>query len=114
MGWLKSEPLTVSRGNTDRYGNPDKSSAPSVKGSFAWAAPGKNFGVAAGRSQGDSETVQLYVERNVDLRARDFVTRANGEKYQVVGRVSWDQDAPDGYDFGYKIFTLEAVNAAKG
>ena len=115
MGWLKGEPLAVTRGNTDKYGNRDKSAVGSVEGIFAWGAPSKNFGVAAGRSQGDTQTVQLYVKKSVDLRARDEVVRANGEKYTVVGRPQWDQAHPwDGFDFEYKVIWLEAINAASG
>lgn len=116
MGWLKGEPLAVLRGNTDRYGNRTDAQVPPISGSFEWATPRWNSAVASGRSNMDAETVRLYVERGTDLKPRDMVTRANGEKYVVVGRAQWDQSymAYTDYDFGYEIWVLEAVNAAKG
>lgn len=115
MGWLKGESLALSRGNTDKYGERHKADAGTIEGIFAWTAPFKKAGIANGRSQDDGEVVQLYVKRDVDLRARDELVRANGQKYVVQGRAQWDQDHPyDGYDFGYKVFYLEALNAAKG
>lgn len=116
MGWLKGEPLGVSRANTDRYGNRTETPVAPISGSFEWATPRWNSATANGRSNMDAETVRLYVERGTDLRARDVVLRANGEKYTVLGRAQWDQSylAYGDYDFGYAIYALEAVNAAKG
>lgn len=101
------ESLTVLRGDTDRYGNPEKVASGTIKGVFAWGVsrPG-----GFPRSDGNTQVAELYVARGTDLRARDRVQRANGEQYAVV-RGAWDQDFPfDGYDFGVMVFQVVAIN----
>ncbi|ALA48429.1 head-tail adaptor [Mycobacterium phage Lolly9] len=112
---MNEETLTVTRGDTDKYGNPNKEAHGTVKGIFAWG-PGtstnkfgrdRNF-----KGESNSLTAELYVKRGSDLKARDRVQRANGELYAVVGHAAWDQNDPfGGYDFGYMVFQVEAVNA---
>ncbi|AXH67816.1 head-tail adaptor [Mycobacterium phage Bromden] len=112
---MNDETLTVYRGATDNRGNPNKQVHGTVKGVFAWG-PGtstnkfgrdRNF-----KGESSSLTAELYVKRGADLKARDRIERANGEQYSVVGHASWDQGHPfDGFDFGYMVFQVEAVNA---
>lgn len=112
---MNDEILTVYRGATDNRGNPNKTVHGTVKGVFAWG-PGtstnkfgrdRNF-----KGESSSLTAELYVKRGADLKARDRIERANGEQYSVVGHASWDQGHPfDGFDFGYMVFQVEAVNA---
>lgn len=103
------ETLTVLRGDTDKYGNPNKEAHGTAKGIFAWGS-----GPRANRNvKGNSSTVvtELYVKRGADVKARDRIRRANGEVYAVVGNAMWDQGhAFDGFDFGYMVFQVEAVN----
>jgi hypothetical protein len=113
---LKGETLEVTRGDTDKYGNPNKTPHGSIKGVFAWG-PGTGTNkfsagaLANGRSESRSLTAELYVKRGTDLKARDRIKRANGEVYAVVGHAAWDQAHPfDGFDFGYAVFQVEAVN----
>lgn len=109
MGPVAGETLAVYRGETDRYGNANKTKVGDVEGVFAWARWGPG---STSKADSASTTVELYVERGTDLRFRDRVERANGQQYAVVGREAWDQAFPfDGYDFGYMVFQLEAMNA---
>ena len=114
MDGVRGETLTVYRGGTDKYGNPNKSKGSDVDGVFAWASGATGTRWSQGsvsKADSSSAQIELYVKRGVDLRARDRVVRSNGEQYAVVGRASWDQDFPfDGYDFGYVVFQLEAMN----
>lgn len=65
------------------------------------------------RTRNESATItgELYVPRGSDVKARDRVLRANGEKYVVVGHSLWDQSSPfTGRDFGWMGFQVESTN----
>lgn len=116
VGGLEGETLKVFRGDTDKYGNPNKVAHGSIEGIFGWGNRQTTAGFNAGkfaRSDGRSLAADLYVERGVDIRARDRIERANGQQYAVVGFGMWDQNFPfDGYDFGYMVVQVEAINSA--
>ncbi|AYD82192.1 head-to-tail stopper [Mycobacterium phage Wamburgrxpress] len=105
---MNEETITVIRGETDKYGNRTNSDERTVKGIFSW---GSGFGRdRQSRGETASLATELYVKRSVDIRARDRLKRANGELYAVVGHSKWDQGhAFDGFDFGYKVYQVEAV-----
>lgn len=105
---MNEETLKVFRGGTDRFGNPNKDARGTVKGVFAWGPVRRDRRL---KGESSSAAAELYVRRGADLKARDRVERANGEQYMVIGNPLWDQGhAFDGFDFGYMVFQVEAVN----
>lgn len=108
---MDTEQLTVFRGGTDKYGNPNKRSNGTVDGVFAWTSKPRGAQFIEGRGEMAEIAAELYVERDADLKPRDRIARSNGEQYRVVGHSMWNQDHPmDGFDFGWKIFLVEAIN----
>lgn len=113
---MVTERVRVERGETDKYGNRNKVSDLSADVVFAWSDGSQSgrFGEGAGgpvRGESASFTGLVYVEKGTDLRARDRLVRASGEKYAVVGHSLWNQLDPfGGYDFGWVAFQVEAVN----
>lgn len=103
-----TETLTVQRGETDKYGNRETTDTHSVQGVIAWGTYTRRDGVRGESATGDAE---LYAAKGVDLRPRDRVTRANGQKFAVVAGPLWDQPHPlTGHDYRLCVFTLETVN----
>lgn len=88
-----TETLTVRRGETDKYANPNKTDHGTVQGVFSWGTvnPSESPG---GRGENVSTEAGLFVRRGTDLQAKDRVTRANGDRFTVVGGGQWDQNHP--------------------
>lgn len=109
---MMGERVEVYRGDTDKYGNPNKAAHGSVEGVFAWGTRG-GATTRARRDEsmkGESVALQVefYVERGVDLRARDRIKRGNGQVFSVVAGPLWDQVHPfDGFDFGWAVYQVE-------
>lgn len=102
---IEGELLEVFRGDTDKYGNPNKTPHGTVRGSFAWG----KFTRDRERRESKGMVAELYTARGVDLKPRDRIRRANGEAYAVIGGM-WDQDHPfDGFDFGMMVWQVEAM-----
>lgn len=102
-----TETLTVERGATDRMGNRTIEGTHTIQGVIAWGTYSRRDGVRGESAKGDAE---LYAASNVDLRARDRITRSNGQKFAVVAGPQWDQPHPlTGHDYGLCVFTLETV-----
>jgi hypothetical protein len=107
---IELETVTVYRGDTDRKGNPNKSANGTVGVVFAWGGVSQSMG-RFDRQESAEFSPEVYAPLGVDLRARDRIQRANGERYAVVGHGCWDQ--PGGVEvFGSRwvSFQVEAVN----
>ncbi|WP_099024459.1 hypothetical protein [Mycolicibacterium palauense] len=103
------ESLTVYRGDTDRYGNPNKTVHGTVQGVLSWGSTQPSTPVG-GRGENASTGAELYVPRGVDVKARDRIERASGDTYRVVGGAQWDQDHPvTNRNFGWVVYRLEAT-----
>lgn len=110
---MVTETVQVFRGDTDKYGNPNKTPHGTAQVVFAWGSGRRadRFQSSRGKDEAATVSVQLFVERGTDLKARDRIVRSNGEKYAVVGHQMWDQVEPHGgYDFGWMIFNAESAN----
>ncbi|ANR90489.1 hypothetical protein [Mycobacterium avium] len=111
-----TETLTIYRGATDKYGEPNKQPHGAITGVLAWGTSGKSsakFNLSNDKS-GESAgvTAQLYVKRGADLKPRDRIQRTNGEQYAIVGHSLWDQASPmTGRDFGWMTFQIESTNS---
>lgn len=109
-----TEKVTVFRGGTDKYGNPNKAVHGTVDGVFAWGGSrgnGARFTQSNDRREAAAINADFYVARGTDVRARDRLKRSNGEEYTVVGHALWDQHHPmDGFDFGWMVFNVESLN----
>lgn len=111
---MVTETVQVFRGDTDKYGNPNKTPHGTAQVVFAWGS-GRSSGARYRPSRAKDEstvmTAEIYVQRGTDLKARDRIVRSNGEKYAVVGHQLWDQVEPlSGYDFGWMSFQVESAN----
>lgn len=107
---IETETVTVFRGDTDRKGNPNKTPSGTVDVVFAWGGMSLSMG-RFDRQESAENSSEVYVRRGSDLRARDRIQRANGERYAVVGHGLWDQ--PGGLEvFGssWVAFEVEAIN----
>lgn len=100
-----SETVDVFRGDMDRKGNGSKAPVASVEVVFAWG------GVSRNDVRGDSadSDAQIFVRSGVDVRARDRIQRANGERYAVVGHSMWDS-ALEVFGDSWKLFEVESAN----
>lgn len=110
---MVTETVRVLRGDTDKYGNPNKNASGTAEVVFAWGAGRRadRFQITRGKDEATTITAQIYCARGTDLKARDRIVRSNGEKYAVVGHQSWDQNDPlSGYDFGWMTFQVESAN----
>ncbi|SHT52912.1 Uncharacterised protein [Mycobacteroides abscessus subsp. abscessus] len=111
---MVTETVQVFRGDTDKYGNPNKTPHGTAQVVFAWGSgkqSGRFRGTRSGRDEATVITAELFVARGTDLKARDRIVRSNGEKYAVVGHQMWDQVEPlSGYDFGWMSFQVESAN----
>jgi len=104
-----TETLTVYRGDTDKYGNPNKQDHGTVQGVFAWGTTQPTTPVG-GRGEDVRTGAELWTPKGTDLRAKDRVKRANGDTYRVVGRAQWDQLHPStGRDFRWIAYQLESM-----
>lgn len=100
------------RGGTDRKGNVDKQPNGTVSVAFGWGSVGLSANFPGGREESAAFAAQVYVPAGTDLRARDRIERANGERYAVIGHPMWNQ--PNGLDvFGseWVVFEVESMNA---
>lgn len=76
------------------------------------ASVGLRFQSANSFQETSSLGAVLFAPRSaaIKLQARDRIV-LKGEKYQVVGDRSWDEDHPvTGHDFGYYMVQVETVN----
>jgi hypothetical protein len=106
---MVTETLTVYRGDTDKYGNPNKTDHGTVLGVLSWGITQPSSPVG-GRGEGASTGAELWVAKGTDLRARDRVKRANGDTYRVVGGAQWDQNHPiTNRNFAWMVFRVEYV-----
>lgn len=104
-----TETLTVYRGETDRYGNPNKSEHGTVQGVVSWGTA-TSAEPLSGRGETARTVAELFVSKGTDLRAKDRVKRANGDEYRVVGGAQWDQNHPvTNRDFGRAVYRLESL-----
>lgn len=110
------ETVTVYRGNTDKYGNTNKIKVNAIDVIFGYG-PGtssnrfRSIADADIRCESAHVIAELYVKKDVDLKHRDRIERANGEQYSVVGHSLWDDEHPfDGFNFGWKMFQVESLN----
>ncbi|SIL71956.1 Uncharacterised protein [Mycobacteroides abscessus subsp. bolletii] len=100
-----SETLTVYRGKTDKYGNPNGRDTPygTIQGLIGWGSSrGPNFqntqnAVADAHGESFSISATLFVRKGTDVKVRDRLVRANGQAF-VVGPVMWDEPEPFGGD----------------
>lgn len=110
---MNTETVTVYRGATDKYGNPDKQAHGTATGVFAWGPGTSSSKYRRNDTHGESVsiTAEFYVPRGTDLKARDRIRRTNGEEYTVTGHSLWDQVDPfTGHDFGWTVFQVESIN----
>lgn len=106
---MRTETLTVYRGETDRYGNPNKQDHGTVQGVFSWGTTQPST-PEGGRGESASTGAELFVAKGTDLRARDRVKRANGDTYRVVGGAQWDQNHPiSNRDYKWLVFRVESL-----
>lgn len=106
---MRTETLTVYRGETDRYGNPNKTELGTVQGVFAWGTTNATV-PDGGRGESASTDAELFVPKDADLKAKDRVKRSNGDTYRVVGGPQWDQNHPiTNRNFKYVVFRLEST-----
>ena len=106
---MRTETLTVLRGDTDKMGNPNKQVVGTVQGVLSWGTTSPATPVG-GRGEHASADAELFVAKGTDLKARDRVQRANGDTYRVVGGAQWDQPHPlSGRDFARTAYRLEFV-----
>lgn len=102
-----TETLTVHRGATDKMGNRETASTHTISGVIGWGSWSRSRQERAESTTGDAE---LYTAKGTDLRPRDRVTRTSGQTFAVVAGPLWDQPHPlTGHDYGWSVFTLEAV-----
>lgn len=103
--FLISETVEVYRGDVDRRGNGSKGLVSSVDVVFSWGDASRNS------VRGDSADFgpQIFVRSGADLRARDRIQRANGERYAVVGHSMWDS-ALEVFGDSWMVFEVESVN----
>ncbi|MDO3067868.1 hypothetical protein P5W11_06485 [Mycobacteroides abscessus subsp. bolletii] len=91
-----SETLTVIRGGSDKYGNPNKQPHGTIQGLIGWGTSrGAFFKDLRGESNKISAT--LFVRKGTDVQVRDRIVRKNGQKF-IVGPVMWDEPEPFGGD----------------
>ena len=104
-----TETLTVYRGDTDKYGNPNKQDHGTVQGVLAWGTTQPTTPIG-GRGEDASTGAELYVAKGADLKAKDRVKRANGDLYRVIRQAQWDQLHPStSRDFGWVAYRLESM-----
>lgn len=98
-----SETLTVFRGNSDKYGNPNKQPHGTIQGLIGWGSSrGPRYTDLRGESNKISAT--LFVRKGTDVKVRDRIVRSNGQEF-IVGPVMWDEPEP----FGGDLFLDEDV-----
>ena len=104
------ETVTVFRGDTDRKGNSVKEPAGTVDAVFAWGGVSRTMG-EFDRQESAEHTPEVYVRQGADVRARDRLERANGERYSVVGNALWNQlGGVEVFGDVWKVFELESMN----
>jgi hypothetical protein len=110
---VKTEKLTVARGKTDSMSN-RANATHTVDGFFSWGYGSRGTGrykIDLDHKESSIVTAQLWVKRGSDVKARDRITRANGQQYAVVGHSMWDQDNPlTGHNFGWTLFEVISTN----
>lgn len=104
------ETVTVYRGGTDRKGNVDKEPHGTVGVAFGWGGAGIASGFPGDREDSAAFTAQVFVPKGADVRARDRLERANGERYAVVGHAMWDQLGLDVFGSEWVVFEVESMN----
>ena len=106
---IEPEPVTVYRGETDRKGNVSKEPSGTANVVFAWGSWSRS-----GRSmrQDSADTSpQVFAVKGTDLRARDRIERANGERFAVIGHPSWDQPSElEVFGSVWVCFDVESMN----
>lgn len=102
------------RGATDNMSKRIEVANGTVQAVFAWGSGARGtgrFGSVNTHKESASITANVYVPRGSDVKARDRLVRANGEKYVVVGHPLWDQASPfTGRDFGYMLLQVESYS----
>lgn len=97
------------RGDTDRWGNSNKTVHGTVTGALSWGTT-QPASPAGGRGEYASTGAELFVSRDADVRARDRIKRGNGDIFRVVGGAQWDQDHPiTQRRFNWVAYQLESV-----
>lgn len=108
---IGTERVTVYRGATDRKGNPSKEPVGEVEVAFDWGSGLSRANGDFDRQESAAGSPHIFVAKGCDLKARDRVERANGERYSVVGHPVWEQphEVPV---FGqvWVVFKLESMN----
>lgn len=104
------ETVTVYRGDTDRKGNPNKTPHGSADVVFGWGGMSPSMG-RFDRQESAETSPEIFAPVGVDIRARDRIQRANGERYAVVGHALWDQPGgPEVFGCRWVAFQVEAMN----
>lgn len=102
------ETITVWRGATNNMGERETTDSHDIVGALAWGIWSRSDQPRAESAKGAAE---LYVDVGTDLRHRDRITRANGQKFLVVAGPLWDQPhLSTGHRSGYAVYQLEAMN----
>lgn len=101
------ESLSVSRGETDRFGTRATTTRHTITGVIAWGTWSRSGQEYSESAEGDAE---LFAVKGVDLRPRDRVARDNGQVFAVVAGPHWTGQHPlTGRDFGRCVFTLKSL-----
>lgn len=107
---IELESVTVYRGDTDRKGNPNKTPLGVVQAVFASSGMSASNG-QFDRQESATSSPQVFVVKGANVKARDRLERANGERYAVIGHPMWD--SPNELEvFGevWVVFDVEALN----
>lgn len=106
---IDPEVVSVFRGDTDRKGNVNKTPVGSVQVVFAWGGPSMSSG-EFDRQESAEATSQVFVVKGADVRARDRLERANGQRFAVVGHSMWDQGDLEVFGQTWVCFEVEVMN----
>lgn len=102
--------MTVYRGDTDRKGNPNKTPSGVVQAVFAPSGMTASMG-RFDRQESASTSPQVFVVKGSDVKARDRLERANGERYAVVGHAMWDLPSElEVFGQVWVVFDVEVMN----
>lgn len=105
------EAVTVYRGETDRKGNVTKEPHGTVDVVFAWGTASRSAGRFADRQEAADVTAQVYAVKGTDLRSRDRIERANGERYSVIGHPVWlGPNELEVFGDVWVVYQVEAMN----
>ena len=108
ISMIDLETVTVYRGETDRKGNTIKEPHGTVDAAFGWGSWSRS---RSDFQESADTNPQVYVASGSDLRARDRIERANGERYSVIGHPLWWQpNELEVFDNVWVVFQVEAMN----